>query len=74
MITIWYIFSLNSNEIHVGIQNNDDAAMYAQMALKQNHFDKEVRTSLCKWSPEHAKRVQQEEHSVFVIESAWRHR
>jgi hypothetical protein len=33
-----------------------------------------VRTSLCKWSPAHAKRIQQEEHSVFVIEMAWRHR
>jgi hypothetical protein len=28
----------------IGIQNYDDAAMYAVMALKQNHFHKEVST------------------------------
>lgn len=42
--------------------------------MKQNHFNKEVRACLCKWSPADAKRIQQEEHSVFVIEMAWRHR
>eukprot|EP00602_Paraphysomonas_sp_CaronLab_P013879 CAMPEP_0185043286 /NCGR_PEP_ID=MMETSP1103-20130426/42818_1 /TAXON_ID=36769 /ORGANISM="Paraphysomonas bandaiensis, Strain Caron Lab Isolate" /LENGTH=888 /DNA_ID=CAMNT_0027583441 /DNA_START=499 /DNA_END=3162 /DNA_ORIENTATION=- len=56
------------------IQNYEDAARYASFALKQNHFDKEVRAAISQWSPEHAKRIQQETHAVFVIEMSWRHR
>jgi hypothetical protein len=64
------------------------------MALKINHFNKEVPPSLhlflspvtslptplqvrqviSKYSPLHAKRIQLEEHSVFVIETLWRSR
>lgn len=44
------------------------------MALKINHFNKEVRQAVSQWSPAQAKKIQIEEHSVFVIETSWRHR
>lgn len=44
------------------------------MALKINHYNKEVRQAISQYSPVHAKRIQLEEHSVFLIENLWRSR
>ena len=56
------------------IQNFPDAASFAVLALKQNHFHKETRKLLAQWSPQHAKRLLKEEVAVLVLEQTWRQR
>jgi hypothetical protein len=53
-------------------QNFREAAEYGEMALKQNHFHKEVRKLLSYWDPSRKKELQREESAVEVIKMAWR--
>lgn len=55
-------------------KNYSDAARYAEAALRQNHFNKEVRWLLSQWSPSHAAKLNREEMAVKTIESYWRAR
>ncbi len=55
-------------------QNFKEAAMYGAMALKKNHFDKEIRKLVSKWSPTQAREMQREEQAVKTIEMTWKHR
>tara|TARA_A100001015_G_scaffold310979_1_gene413328 strand:+ start:8388 stop:11726 length:3339 start_codon:yes stop_codon:yes gene_type:complete len=55
-------------------QNYSRAITFADIGLKANHFHKETRACLSRWSNVHAKLLNREQHAIDNIEEQWRSR
>jgi len=59
---------------YAGFQNYNEAVKFAELALKQDRLNKEVRFCLSKWSKIHAIKLNKEEVAINTLHVRWKER
>lgn len=60
--------------VHAKYQNYTEATKFGEIALKHQRLNKDVRSSLSKWSKIHAVKLRKEEAAVSAMHNRWKSR